>query len=70
MFTFLQRHPLEKDRLQPSPCKNFPDILVAGDRSSRPQPEADPLPENETPQFFIATKSNISNASTYRMRLD
>ena len=54
-----------KMKLQPSPCKIMvlPVDLVAGDRSNL-QLEADPLPNESSSQFFDATMSHISSAST------
>ena len=52
-------------KLQSSPCKIMvlPVDLVAGDRSNL-QLEADSLPDESSSQFFDATMSRISRAST------
>ena len=54
-----------KMKLQPNPCKIMvlPVDLVVGDRSNL-QLEVDPLPNESSSQFFDATMSRISSAST------
>jgi hypothetical protein len=66
----LPRHPRKKLKLQHSPRKHiFPVILVAGDRSIL-QLEADPLPDDGTIQFLVATLSSLLNASTHHTHVE
>ena len=66
MFTLnLTKTLSKKIKLQPRLCKIkvLPVKLVVGDRSNL-QHEADTLPDDNSSQFFDATMSRISSAST------
>jgi hypothetical protein len=79
-FQFLQRHTWRKEKLQLSYCKIHPVVFATGGRRSHTthsrrtkgwrgdtpylQLEADFHPDEETSQFFVATKRSTPNTST------